>query len=222
VNDEVVADHTLALILAALRRVVESDASVRRGEWRRGSELPAWDLHGATVGIVGLGAIGRAVARRLLGFDCTLLAYDIEDHPVDHVERVSLAELLRRSEIVTVHVPLVESTRGLIGARELALTRPGAIVVNTSRGGVVEEEALVAALRSGRIRAAALDVFAHEPPAGSPLLDLSNVVLTAHLAGMSEASITRMLRLAAQAVVTVLEGGQPAGVVNPRVLASVR
>jgi phosphoglycerate dehydrogenase-like enzyme len=222
VNNEVVADHTLALILAAVRRVVESDASVRRGEWRRGTDLPVWDLHGATVGIVGLGAIGQAVARRLLGFDCTLLAYDVDDRHADGVRRVSLAELLGRSEIVTVHVPLLESTRGLIGAGELALTRPDAILVNTSRGGIVDEEALVAALHSGRIRAAALDVFASEPPAGSPLLGLPNVVLTAHLAGLSEASIARMLRVASQAVVSVLEGGEPTGVVNPRVLAAVR
>jgi phosphoglycerate dehydrogenase-like enzyme len=222
VNNEVVADHTLALILAAVRRVVESDASVRRGEWRRGSDLPVWDLHGSTVGIVGLGAIGQAVARRLRGFDCTLLAYDVDDRPVDHVKRVSLSELLSRSEIITVHVPLLQSTRGLIGARELALTRPDAILVNTSRGGIVDEEALIEALRSGRMRAAALDVFADEPPAESPLLALPNVVLSAHLAGLSEASITRMLRLAAQAVVSVLEGGEPAGVVNPRVLTAVR
>ena len=222
VNNEVVADHTLALILATVRRVVESDASVRRGEWRRGSDLPVWDLHGATVGIVGLGAVGQAVARRLLGFDCTVLAYDVADRRVDRVERVSLAELLTRSEIVTVHVPLLKSTQGLIGVRELAVIRPDAIIVSTSRGGIVDEEALIEALRSGRIRAAALDVFAHEPPAGSPLLGLPNVVLTAHLAGLSEASITRMLRIAAQAVVSVLEGGEPAGVVNPHVLTAVR
>ena len=220
VNDQVVADHTLALMLAAIRRVVEADGSVRRGEWRRGSDMTAWGLHRRTVGIVGLGAIGQAVARRLTGFDCTLLAHDVEQRAFDGVELVPLGELLARAEIVTVHVPLDDSTRGLIGADEIAQLRPGAIVVNAARGGIVDEAALTEGLRSGHVHAAALDVFEHEPPVGSPLLELPNVVLSPHVAALSEESVRRMLRLAAEAVVTVLRGGEPPGVVNPTALAA--
>ena len=218
-NGQAVADHALALMLATTRRIVESDVSVRRGEWKRGAAATPWELHGATVGIVGLGAIGRAVARRLQGFDCTILAYDVVPRTVDGVEAVSLDELLRRADIVTLHVPLDDSTHVLVGARELALLRPGAILVNTSRGGVVDEAALYSALTEGRLRAAALDVFADEPPAGSPLLGLSNVVLTPHLAGLSVSSVASMLRLASESIVTVLEGGVPGSVANPEVLA---
>ena len=221
-NDHAVADHTLALILAAMRRIVEADASVRRGEWRRGRDDCGWELHGRTVGIVGLGAIGQAVARRLRGFDCVVLAHDVVPRSVDGVEVVPLAELLERSEIVTVHVPLLDETRGLIGRAELDLLRPEAILVNAARGGIVDEEALVEALTSGRIRAAALDVFAEEPPVASPLLGLPNVILSPHVAGLSLDSMYRMLRLAAQSVVSVLSGGEPRGIVNPLALAARR
>ena len=219
-NGQAVADHTLALMLATVRRIVESDVSVRNGEWKRDAAATPWELHGATVGIVGLGAIGRSVARRLQGFECTILAYDLEPRTVDGVEAVSLEELLRRSDFVTLHVPLNDSTQVLVGARELARLRPGAILVNTSRGGVVDEAALYAALTEGRLRAAALDVFADEPPTGSPLLDLPNVVVTPHLAGLSVSSVTCMLRLASQSIVTVLEGGVPDSVANPDGLAA--
>ena len=218
-NDQAVADHTLALMLAAVRRVVEFDTCVRRGEWRRDSSATAWDLHGATVGIVGLGSIGRAVARRLQGFGCAILAYDIAPETVNGVECVSLDELLRRADIVTLHVPLNDSTEALIGTPELKQLRNGAIVVNTSRGGVVDEAALYAALAEGRLRAAALDVFVDEPPAGSPLLDLPNVVLTPHVAGLSKSSIAQILRVASQSILTVLDGGVPESVANPDVLA---
>ena len=219
-NIEAVADHTLGLVLATLRRVVEFDASVRRGQWLRGPSNMAWELHRATVGIIGLGAIGRAVARRLRGFDCTVLAYDVEPRAVDGVEAVTLDELLRRSDVITVHVPLDDSTQVLIGASELARVRPEAVLVNTSRGGVVDEPALQAALTEGRLRAAGLDVFVDEPPAGSPLLDLPNVVLTPHIAGLSVSAVADMLDLAARCVVTVLHGGVPESVVNPDVLVT--
>jgi phosphoglycerate dehydrogenase-like enzyme len=149
-----------------------------------------------------------------------VIAYDVEPRTVDGVEAVSLQELLRRSDLLTIHVPLDDSTQVLIGARELALLRPEAVLVNTSRGGVVDEAALHAALTEGRLRAAGLDVFADEPPVGSPLLDLPNVVLTPHIAGLSVGAVANMLTLAAQSVVTVLHGGVPASVVNPDVLAA--
>jgi phosphoglycerate dehydrogenase-like enzyme len=218
-NDQAVADHTLALMLAAVRRIVEFDGSVRHGEWRRDASATAWDLHRATVGIVGLGSIGQAVARRLQGFGCVVIAYDIAPKTVSGVVCVSLGELLRRADIVTLHVPLSDSTGPLIGTRELELLREEAIIVNTSRGGVVDEAALYAALAEGRLRGAALDVFVDEPPVDSPLFDLPNVVLTPHIAGLSKSSIVQMLRLASQSILTVLDGGVPESVANPEVLA---
>lgn len=219
-NNQAVADHTLALMLAAVRRVVEADASVRRGEWRRDASATAWDLNGATVGIIGLGSIGRAVAQRLRGFACPILAFDPAPSAVDGVELVSFDALLRRSDIVTLHVPFDESTEVLIGADELAQLKAGAILVNTSRGGAVDEDALCEALAGGGLRAAALDVFASEPPLDSPLRNFPNVVLTPHSAGLSERSNTEMVRLAAQSILTVLEGGVPESIANPDVLAA--
>jgi phosphoglycerate dehydrogenase-like enzyme len=209
-----VGDHTLALMLAAVRRVVDCDASMRRGEWSRAGKLTGWDLHGACVGILGLGAIGRAVARRLRGFDTELLACDVVAREADGIELVPLDELLRRAQILTVHVPLADSTRGMIGRRELALMRPGAILVNAARGGIVDEAALADALAAGRLRAAALDVFEDEPPWGSRLLELPNVVLSPHVAALSVDSIGRMLRLASRSVVEVLAGRPPDGLVG--------
>jgi phosphoglycerate dehydrogenase-like enzyme len=133
---------------------------------------------------------------------------------------VPLDELLRRADVVTVHTPLNDSTSGLIAERELALMRPEAIIVNTARGGIVDETALADALRSGRLRAAGLDVFNEEPPTGSPLLGLPNVVLSPHVAGLSADSIRRMLQLASRSVVDVLAGRKPAGLVDPAALAA--
>jgi D-3-phosphoglycerate dehydrogenase len=135
---------------------------------------------------------------------------------------VSLEELLRRADVVTVHVPLLPSTRGLLGARELVLLRPDAVLVNTSRGGIVDEAALAAALRDGRLRAAAVDVFEREPPVGSPLLGLPNVTLTPHVAGISVASLEAMLGAAVHSVLAVLRGEEPEALVNPEVLATPR
>jgi phosphoglycerate dehydrogenase-like enzyme len=220
INTNTAADHTLALILACVRRVVENDASVRRGEWDRGGRLIGTELAGSTVGIVGLGAIGRAVARRVAGFDARILGYDIADVEAPGVERVGLDDLLRRSDVVTVHVPLGPATRMLIGARELELMRPGAILVNTARGGIVDEQALLDALRGGRVGRAGLDVFEREPP-GADLLGLDRVVVSPHVAGISVVAQQESLELAVSSVLAVLEGGRPAGLVNPAVLAGL-
>jgi D-3-phosphoglycerate dehydrogenase / 2-oxoglutarate reductase len=221
INTNTVADHTLALILACVRRVVENDASVRRGEWDRGGRLIGIELAGSTVGIVGLGAIGRAVARRVGGFDARILGCDVVDVDTPGVERVGLDDLLRSSDVVTVHVPLGAGTRTLIGARELGLMRPGAILVNTSRGGIVDEQALHDALRAGRLGGAGIDVFEREPP-GAELLGLDRVVVSPHVAGISVVAQQESLELAVSSVLAVLEGGRPAGLVNPAVLAGVR
>jgi D-3-phosphoglycerate dehydrogenase/(S)-sulfolactate dehydrogenase len=217
-NSETVADHTLALMLACVRRIVENDASVRRGEWDRGGRHLGTALSGATVGLVGLGTIGRAVSRRLVGFGVRQLGYDVVDSEVEHVTRVDLGELLRESDIVSLHVPLGAGTHELIGEPELALLRNGAILVNAARGRLVHEGALVRALRDGRLAAAGLDVFAHEPPRDSPLLALSNVVLSPHIGGIGAGAQQAMLEMAVSAVLAVLAGMEPGGLVNPQVL----
>lgn len=221
-NTATVAEHAVALILAAVRRIVEHDASVRRGEWARGGPLTPWELRGATVGLVGYGQIGRAVARRLSGFGVELLVCDLQSAgPAVEapVRPVGLDELLRSADVVSLHVPLAAPTRGLIGVKELEAMRPEAILVNTSRGEVVDEPGLIERLRSGRLRAASLDVFADEPVVPRALLELPNVTLSPHVGGLSEPSIRRMTALATESVLKVLDGSiDPAYVANPDVL----
>ena len=189
-NESTVADHTLALVLAAVRRVAEHDSAVRRGEWKRTGDRVPWDLAGCTVGLVGFGAIGRRVARRLAGFDVRILATDPDPKiSTDGATRVELDELLSASDVVSLHAPLTPSTRHLIGSRELSLMRAEAVLVNTARGGLVDQAALLDALEQGRLRAAALDVYEDEPPHSPRLFALRNVVLTPHVGGISEHSV---------------------------------
>jgi len=218
-NEVTVADHAVALMLSALRRICMHDAAVRRGEWNRTGEHTAWLLTGKTVGLVGYGRTGRLVAERLRGFGVRLLVSDpAAAARDDEVELVELADLLAAADVVSLHVPLAPGTRGLIGAEQLALMRSHTVLVNTSRGGVVDELALAEALRTGRLRAAALDVFADEPPVGSPLLELPNVTLTPHVSGLSTDSIAEMTRRATASVIDVLAGRAPADLANPAVL----
>jgi len=209
---ETTADLAFALLLAAARRVAEADRFVREGGWtaeRRWEPdlLLGRDVHGATLGIVGLGAIGRAMARRGAGFDMRVLAWSRTRRDFPGVAHVSLAELLARSDFVSLHVPLTPETRGLLGARALAGMKPGAVLVNTTRGGVVDEAALVEALARGRLAAAGLDVFEEEPlPAGSPLRALPNVVLSPHIGSASIATRARMADLAVENLLAGLEG----------------
>lgn len=219
-NDDSVADHAVGLMLAVTRRIVEQDAAVRRGDWTSRSRLIGWDLYGKTVGVVGLGRIGLGVARRLRGFSTHVLATDPVVASSDHAELVPLDELLERADLVTLHVPLSPATRGLLGARELALLKPEAILVNTSRGGVVDEAALAEALAAGRLRGAGLDVFEDEPPPRSALFELPNVVLTPHLAGVTAESAQRMLAQAVECVLDVLAGRPSSGLVPPLVPAT--
>lgn len=152
-NRETAADHALAMILAAVRRIVEHDASVRRGEWLRAGAMTPWDLHGTTVGLIGFGGIGRAVARRLRGFGTRVLVADpavARNGTGDGFEVVELDALLACADVVSLHLPLLETTRGIIGRAELAAMRPETLLVNTSRGGLVDEDALVDALGAGR------------------------------------------------------------------------
>jgi glyoxylate reductase len=219
---ETTADLTLALLLAAARRVAEADRFVRAGAWQewRPDLLLGRDLHGGTVGLVGLGAIGQAVARRLSGFACRLLGWTRSGRVVPGVEPASLDGLLARSDFVSLHVALVPDTRHLLDAARLARMKPGAILVNAARGGLVDEDALVARLRSGALAAAGLDVFEQEPlPPSSPLLELENVVLAPHVGSASIATRTRMADLAVENLLAGLEGRPLPACANPQVQA---
>jgi phosphoglycerate dehydrogenase-like enzyme len=213
-NNETVADHTLALMLACVRGLLDLDASVRRGGWR---EAATGQLNRKTVGLIGYGAIGRAVARRLRAFEVELLVHDPLIDAAD-AWLIDLDELLQRSEIVSLHLPLSPSTRGLIDAERIERMRPGAILVNTSRGPIVQEEPLERALRSGHLAGAGLDVFEVEPPGVSGLTQLPNVVLSPHVAGISDVSNLEMSRMAARSVLDVLAGRTPKSPVNPEAL----
>jgi phosphoglycerate dehydrogenase-like enzyme len=219
-NQETTADHALAMILAAVRRLAEHDAAVRRGEWPRAGDLTPAELHGTTVGLIGYGAIGRAVGRRLAGFGVELLVHDPALDGGADSPAVPLRELLRRADVISLHCPLTAATRGMLGRRELATIRPGGILVNTSRGGLVDEEALADALAGGRLAGAALDVFADEPRVPRALSELPSVVLTPHIGGLSVRSIRRMTEAATTQVLAVLRGQPPGeGVVNPAALS---
>jgi len=211
---EATADLTWALLLAAARRVVEGDRLARSGRWTGWDplQLHGLDVHGATLGIVGAGRIGTAVARRSTGFDMRLLYVSRRDNPeMDslHAERVDLPTCLRESDFVSLHVPLTEQTRHMISAAELRLMKPTAVLINTSRGLVLDEAALVAALRERRIAAAALDVYEREPHLTPGLTKLDNVVCLPHLGSATRPARSRMAAMAAGDLIAVLSGRTP-------------
>jgi len=203
------ADLTFALILAARRRLVEGDAHVRSGEWTAQwtEGFLAEELTGSTLGIVGLGRIGQAVARRAQGFELRVLYTQRTPAQTDLGEYRELDELLTESDLVSIHTPLTPETRGLMDARRLALLRNGACLVNTARGEIVDEPALVAELVSGRLRAG-LDVFAHEPNVPAELLPLQNVVLTPHLGSATRQTREAMTRIVVDNILA-FERGEP-------------
>ena len=196
VLDAATADLTFALILAARRRVVEGDQRVRGGAWSGSwaDGLLAQELTGSTLGIIGLGRIGQAVARRAAGFELRVLYTQRQERDNTLADYRRLDALLRESDIVTIHAPRTDETRGLLDGRRLSLLRDEAVLVNTARGEIVDEQALVAELVSGRIRAG-LDVFTNEPDVPGELLGLPNVVLTPHLGSGTVQTRERMTRL---------------------------
>ena len=209
-----VAEHTLLLMLAACRNLPRLDAQTRAGRWDkeavRGENL---HLHGKTIGIVGLGAIGRQVARLLTAFGVDLVYYDPfratpEDEAALNVRYMDLDPLLAASDVVTLHLPLMPETRSLIDARRLAMMKPDAILVNAARGGLVDEDALLATLQSGHLFSAALDAFSVEPPLGNPLLEVGNTVITPHCAGATVDNFTSVAARAVAHTQAVL-AGQP-------------
>jgi len=197
VNSRAVAELVIALTIALLRDLPDLSRGIERGEWR---QAIGRQLSGRTVGIVGWGSIGRDLADLLAPFGCRVLATDVRDVDTEcrltGVESLALEALLSEADVVTLHVPLTEGTEGLIGEAQLGLLRPDSVLVNASRGGVVDEYALHDALVSGRLRGAAMDVFRSEPPFGSPLLGLPNFVATPHIGGSTEEAYLAMGRAA--------------------------
>ena len=215
-----VAEHAMMLMLTVARRVVWQHASVAGGRWRGNGPAPAmYELYDKTLGVVGLGNIGRKVARRAQAFGMKIEYYDIKRLTEDEEDALGvkfrlLRELLKRSDFVSLHVPLNASTKHMIGAAELALMKPTAILANTSRGPVIEETALHAHLAAGKIFGAGLDVFDEEPPPSSnPLFKLDNVVLTAHFAGPTSDNHVARFRNAFDNVQRMMRGDKPFWVV---------
>ena len=219
-NHEAVAEHALAMLLALARGFPRRDFMVRRGEpW---TKRPMPRLAGRTLGLLGLGRIAQALVRRIGGLQLRILAHarrpDREFAARHGVELATREEVLRRSDVLSLHLPLTAETRNLINGATLALMRPGAILINTSRGGLVDERALQAALVDGRLAGAGLDVFAVEPPApDNPLLCLDNVLLSPHVGGLDTESYGDLQTMAARIVIDLAEGRWPDGcVVNLR------
>jgi len=223
-NSSVVAEHTVALILALLRRLVRADAALRAGSWLM--QEPETDpysygeLYGKRVGIIGLGNIGRNVARRLRGFDCHLQYASRRPLSAKQerelcLERVDLEQLFETSDVVTLHTALTPQTRRIVNRDRLKLMKPSAILINTSRGPVVDEAALIEALREGKIAGAGLDVFDSEPPRkDNPLLRMDNVVVTPHCAGGSSGTQERIISFSWQNIKAFLSGETPRNLIT--------
>ena len=222
-----VSNHAMGLLLMLNRGLLQDIDAIRSGGWSRpAGAAPPRRLHGQRLGLVGLGNIGKLVARKARGFGLDVVAYDPylrrEQSEVDGTALVDLDELLMSADIVSVHCPLNESTRHLLGARELGLMQASAFLINTSRGPVVDQAALTDALAGHRLAGAGLDVFETEPlPSDDPLRALDNVILTPHSASWSVESSAECRRVALEHVVTVLRGGVPTDVVNRAVLERV-
>ncbi|HEX7125541.1 MAG TPA: NAD(P)-dependent oxidoreductase [Thermodesulfobacteriota bacterium] len=225
-NTVSVAEHVVAAMAAVARGFAQYDARTRAGDWRVRDTLRAVDLDGKVIGIVGMGRIGRLVARKAsAAFDMRVLGYDPLLAP-DAIRAAGaepapdLDALLAAADVVSLHVPLAPATRGLLGREALARMKPSAILVNTSRGGIVDEAALAEALAAGRLLGAAIDVFDEEPvPAGHPLLALPNVLVTPHAAALTAECAMRMAVAAADGLAEALHGRRPPHVANPEIYA---
>ena len=225
---ETVADLTFALILAAARRVCETERWMLAGQWKTlGVTAMGRDVHHATLGIVGMGRIGAAMAERARGFHMSVLYFDFVRR--EELERqfgyryVNLETLLKESDFVTLHVPLLPETTGMIGAAQLAMMKPTAYLINAARGPVVDERALIAALQAGQIAGAGLDVYETEPiDASNPLLAMENVVKLPHVGSATGATRQAMVNLAADNLLAVLQGKPPLTPVNSEVLSRLK
>lgn len=215
-NSAAVADGTMALLLAVARRLPATDRDVRAGIW---NGPVADDANHKTLGILGFGTIGKAVAKRARGFDMTVLAYSPpdefdEEFAAQHgVRKSSMEEILRCSDFVTLHMPVVPATRGMINRETLGMMKPTAYLINTSRGALVKEDNLYEALKNGTIRGAALDVFETEPAENSPLFELENTVFSPHCAGLSADAIAEMARINVENILAASKGKTCSGMV---------
>jgi D-3-phosphoglycerate dehydrogenase len=228
---DTVADHTMALLLALARRLLHADRAMRSRRWgvwaSPSMEYRGIDLSGKTLGIIGLGKIGRAVARRAFSFGMKISAYDpyvsAEDSIKLNIEPVPMGELLSKSDFVTIHAPLTNETRYLIGQNELAAMRSTSFLINTSRGSLVDTKALAKALKEGAIAGAALDVFPREPPSpNDELLDLNNIILTPHIAWYTAEAVRRLEMTAVENTIQILQGRRPKTVVNSQIYNSAQ
>ena len=211
-NARAVAEYVIGTMLSLLRGAYASTADVAAGTWPRNALSQGLEAHGRTLGVVGFGGIGRLAAQLARGLGMRIVGSDAALPPAHPAwqeagaEPLALDELLGQADVVTLHVPLTSETRHLLDAARIARMRPGAILINTSRGGIVDEAALAAALRAGRLRGAALDVFEQEPlPAGGPLADAPNLILTPHIAGLTQEANTRVSDMVAAGVTMALD-----------------
>ena len=216
---ETTADLAWALIMSCARRIVEADCFVREGKFQGWEPMLMLgnDIFGKTLGIIGMGRIGRAVANRALGFDMKVIYYDPqvdpESLPSDYVS-VDLTTLCQNSDFISIHTPLTPETRHLIGEKEFNLMKPTAILINTARGPIIDEQALISALKENKIAGAGLDVYENEPVIPEELIKLSNVILLPHIGSASYETRTKMALLAAENAIAVIEGKNPPARVN--------
>ena len=224
VLDDATADFAFTLLMSAARRIVEADSFTRQGRFRGWAidMMLGADVHGATLGLIGVGRIGRGVAHRAKGFNMRVLYYDPQPLPPDAerdlgATRVDLGRLLAESDFVSVHVPLTQETHHLLSTPQFATMKPTAILINTSRGPVVDEAALVEALNAKKIAGAALDVYEREPAVHPGLIPMPNVVLAPHIASATIRSRSEMSAMAARNLATAIRGGRPANLLNPEV-----
>lgn len=222
VLDDSTADFTMALLLASARRLTEAEAWLRAGEWKGWKliQFLGHDVHRSTLGILGMGRIGQAVARRARGFDMKVIYHNKSrlDPAVERTHNaayVTFDDLLAQSDFLTIHVPYSAATHHVIGAAQLARMKPSAYLINTARGGVVDDAALIAALRAKRLAGAGLDVYENEPKLNPEFLNLKNVVLAPHIASCTEVTRHKMAMLAAENLVAALTTGKPPNWLNP-------
>lgn len=225
VLSDTTADLAFALLMATARRIPEAERFLRAGKYKGWGPLLfcGADVHGSTLGLIGAGRIGKLVARRSSGFDMKVLYYDVyrmspEEEATYHLTYMPMEEVLGQSDFISIHTPYMPSTHHLIGEREFKLMKPTAILINTARGPIVDEKALVRALQSKTIAAAGLDVFENEPAVEPELLSMENVVLLPHIASASLKTRTLMATMASDNIVAHYKGERPPNIVNPEVL----
>jgi D-3-phosphoglycerate dehydrogenase len=219
-NNQAVADHTFALILNVARKIIYCDRSLRENRWEH-TNVMGLEIWQKTLGLIGLGAIGRCVALRAKGFQMKVVAHDpfwpTEFADEQGIEKVEIEELLKISDIISIHVPLIPETQSMINERTLSIMKPSAILINAARGGIVNETDLYHALKKKVIAGAGIDVFENEPPSGSPLLELDNVVLTPHTAAFTFEGMNNMSVGVVEQLIEYYQGNQPIYTVNPEV-----